>query len=68
MIFLGFLFNTRDSTLEVTPDRLVEISELLVGWLSRSSASRRDMQVLLGKLHFIAACVRLGQIFCFAPD
>ncbi len=32
MIFLGILVNTRALTLEVTPDRLVEISELLVGW------------------------------------
>ncbi len=31
--------------------------------MSRSLASRRDVQVLLGKLHFIAACVRPGQHF-----
>ncbi len=34
IIFLGILFNIRALTLEAAPDRLTEITELLVNWLS----------------------------------
>ena len=60
---LGILFNTRDLSLTITPDRLEEITELLRGWAGRVSASRHDLQVLLGKLQFVACCVRPGRIF-----
>ena len=61
--WLGILFNTRDLSLTITPDRLEEITELLQGWAGRVSGSRHDLQVLLGKLQFVGCCVRPGRIF-----
>ena len=50
-------------TLEVTPDREVEISLLEESWLKKKKSSLKELQSLLGKLHFIAGCVRPGRIF-----
>ena len=59
MAFIGVLFNTNTMTIEVTPERLNEIICLLKSWLDKkSTASVREIQSLLGKLNFIAACVR----------
>jgi hypothetical protein len=63
MELLGVMVDTRKLTLEVTPERVVEISLLVEAWLRKKKASLRDLQSLLGKLHFIATCVRTGRIF-----
>lgn len=63
MVFLGVLFNTITMTLEVTPERLKELKLLVEHWLCKSSASLKEIQSLLGKLHFVAACVRPSRIF-----
>ena len=63
MTFIGVLFNTENMTISVTPERLKEICNLLSIWLQKDTASLREIQSLLGKLDFIAACVRPGRIF-----
>ena len=63
MTFIGILFNTEKMTVEVTSERLAEIGELLKLWLNKESASIREIQSLLGKLNFVAACVKPGRIF-----
>ena len=63
MPFLGVLFNTETMTLEITPERLEEIKLLILMWLKKETASLKEIQSLLGKLNFIAACVRPGRIF-----
>lgn len=63
MVFLGVKFNTETLTLEVTADRLQEILVLLDDWLDKVQASKREVQSLVGKLVFVAACVPPGRIF-----
>ena len=63
MTFVGVLFDTNKMTIEVTPERLKEINLLLKTWLEKHTASLKEIQSLLGKLNFIAACVRPGRIF-----
>ena len=63
MIFLGVLFNSITMTVEVTPERLVEIRQLVLLWLAKESATLKELQSLIGKLNFVAACVRPGRIF-----
>ena len=62
-VFLGILFNTITMTMQITPDRLMEIKQLLQTWLRKKSATLKDMQSLLGKLNFAASTVRSGRIF-----
>ena len=63
VVCLGIVFNTRELSLTITPDRLSEVLGILADWEGRMSASRLDLQVLLGKLHFVACCVRPGRVF-----
>ena len=63
MSFLGVLFNTLTMTMEITPERLVEIRNLVKSWLKRDTASLKQVQSLLGKLNFIPACVKPSRIF-----
>lgn len=60
---LGVLLNTKTMTMEVTEKRLLEIRSLLQSWLSYTSASVKQIQSLLGKLNFVAACVKPSRIF-----
>ena len=63
MTFVGVLFNTATLTIEITPGRLAEIKLLIVVWLNKSKATLKEVQSLLGKLNFIAACVCSSRIF-----
>ena len=63
MEFLGILFETVSMTVEMTESRLVEIRELFVVWLAKKSASKVEIQVLIGKLQFAAKCVPAGCLF-----
>ena len=50
-------------TMSITPERLEDILLLLDDWLGKNRASKRDLQSLLGKLSFVAKCVRQSRIF-----
>ena len=64
MTCLGVLFDTVNFTMTVTPDRLRELQEdLLPRWLQKKSASKTDLQSLIGKLAFVSKCVRPGRLF-----
>ncbi|XP_067655879.1 uncharacterized protein [Haliotis asinina] len=63
MIFLGSQFNTGDHTLTIDAERLREIHDLTASWLEQTHTTLREAQSLLGKLNFVASCVRPGRIF-----
>ena len=63
MTFLGVIFDSDKMMLEVTLDRVKEISLLVEDWLRKKKASLKELQSILGKLHFISGCVRPGRIF-----
>ena len=50
-------------TLEVTPERVKEILALVQIWLVKSTATLKEIQSLLGKLDFVAACIKPSRIF-----
>ena len=63
--FLGVLFNAQAQTMSVTPERLQELKELTESWLNSNTGSftRKQLESLIGKLQFVAACVRPGRVF-----
>ena len=63
LTFIGVQFNSNKLTMEVTPDRLHEIKSILADWSLKKTASKRDLQSLIGKLQYVAKCVRAGRIF-----
>ena len=50
-------------TMEISQDKLAEIKQALSTWLYRTKARRREVESLIGKLQFMAKCVRAGRIF-----
>ena len=61
---LEVLFDTTNFTMSVTPDRLLELqTDLLPKWLSKRSATKTELQSLIGKLAFVSKCVRPGRLF-----
>ena len=63
MDFLGVWFNSLMGTMSITPNRLVEIQNLIQTWLGRNACTRNELEQLLGKLQFVGSCVRPARIF-----
>ena len=64
MICLGALFDTVNLTMSVTPARLRELQDaVLPQWLVKKSATKIELQSLIGKLAFVCKCVRPGRLF-----
>ncbi|MEW8547203.1 MAG: reverse transcriptase domain-containing protein, partial [Candidatus Thiodiazotropha sp.] len=63
MVFIGVLFDTETMTLKVTSERLVEIRSMVFEWLKKDTATLKELQSLLGKLNFVAHCVKPARIF-----
>ena len=63
MVFLGILFDTIQMVMEVTPERVSDTLEEVKKWETKETTSRKELQVLLGKLHFVCKCVRQGRVF-----
>ena len=61
--FLGITFDSGKMTMEISHDKLEEIKQKLNSWLLKTMANRREMESLIGKLQFIAKCIRAGRIF-----
>ncbi len=63
VVFLGILFNTLTMTMSITPERIQEILDTVTIWCDSKIATRKQVQHILGKLHFICKCVRQGRVF-----
>jgi len=63
MVALGILFNTLDMTVSVTDERMEDIKAILSEWSDKQIASKIETQSLVGKLSFVAACVRPARAF-----
>lgn len=63
MEFVGNLLNTSNFTISVTEERRVELRAELQIWMERLTATRRQLESLVGKLQFVCNCVRSGRLF-----
>ncbi|CAC5393055.1 unnamed protein product [Mytilus coruscus] len=63
MEFLGIICDTSKLLLQIPDDKLKDIQEILHFWTNKRSAKLRDIQSLVGKLNFMASCVRPGRVF-----
>ena len=61
--FLGITLDSSSMTMEISEQKLTEIKNELKTWLYRTKARRREVESLIGKLQFVANCVRAGRIF-----
>lgn len=63
IVFLGILFDTIAMTISLDEERLAAIHAELATWNDRSSASREQLQSLVGILSFAAKVVAPGRTF-----
>ncbi len=56
IVFLSTHFNTLTMTMSITPDRMQEILDAVTIWCDKRFATRKQVQHILGKLHFICKC------------
>ena len=61
--FLGITFDSETMTMEISHDKMAEIQSELGRWLYRTTASRREVESLIGKLQFMAKCIKAGRVF-----
>ena len=61
--FLGVTFNSATGTMEVSEHRLHELHDLLELWDHKTTYTRKQLENLVGKLQFVATCVRPGRVF-----
>ena len=63
MTYLGILFNSVDMTMSVPPEKLQEVRADLETWSRKTTAVRKDLQSILGKLFWISKVVRHSRAF-----
>ena len=63
MTFLGILANTLKMTLEIPGEKLQEIIVLLNEWTRKLFVNIKQVQSLVGKLNFVAKCVKPARLF-----
>ena len=61
--FLGITFDSISMTMEISKEKMREVQQELHTWLLKTTARRREVESLIGKLQFLAKCIRAGQIF-----
>ena len=61
--FLGVTFDSTTMTMEISEEKMGEIRKELQTWLLKTSARRKEVESLIGKLQFIAKCIKAGRIF-----
>ena len=61
--FLGITFDSNTMTMEISEQKMRDIKKELQTWFLKTSAKRREVESLVGKLQSLAKCVRAGRIF-----
>ena len=61
--FLGVTFDSQTMTMEVTPERVKDMLTELNSWTTKNSATRKELESLIGKLQFTSKCVKPGRTF-----
>ena len=63
MVFLGIHMDTTNFTMSIPPQKLVSIQNILAQWKVKTTATRKQLQSLLGSLNHVSCCVRPGRSF-----
>ena len=67
MVYLGVQFNTISMTMSVPPDKLAEVKEEIERWHKKTTAAKRPLQSLLGKLFWVSRVVQHSRTFTSPP-
>ena len=60
---MGILVDVKNNILKIPDKKLAEIRSLCAKWAQKTTATKRQLQSLLGKLLYIHRCVRHSRLF-----
>ena len=63
MPYLGVLFDTVALTMSIPPEKLQEIRSEVSLWVKKTTATKKNLQKLLGKLFWVSRCVQFSRSF-----
>ena len=63
MPYLGILFDTEKMRMSIPPEKIAEVREEINLWMKRTTASKKSLQQLLGKLFWVSRCIRFSRGF-----
>lgn len=63
LVLLGVQLDTITQEIRIDHSRLTEIMDLLEHWSTKRRCTKRQLQSLIGKLHFVCHACRPGRIF-----
>ena len=63
VICMGILVDVEDNILKIPDEKMAEIKSLCKQWTQKITATKRQLQSLLGKLLYIHRCVRPSRLF-----
>ena len=63
IVFLGVDFDTQKLTMSVPGDKVQEIRSDLQMWVKRTTATRRELQSIIGKLFWVSKMVKHSRSF-----
>ena len=63
LTFLGILIDSERQTLSLPPDKLAQLKDRIHMWQNRKSATKHQLQELLGHLNHAASVIRPGRTF-----
>ena len=63
MPYLGVLFDTVAMTMSIPPEKLQEVRSEVHLWLKKTTATKKNLQRLLGKLFWVSRCVKFSRSF-----
>ena len=61
--FLGVTFDSQTMTIEVSPDKIQDMLAELSTWTIKTTASRKEVESIIGKLQFASKCIKPGRTF-----
>jgi hypothetical protein len=61
--WIGVVYNTVNMSMRIPPQVIADTLELVQGWLVKQTATRHDLQVLLGKLFYAGKCCHAARLF-----
>ena len=60
---LGILINTSKGSLRIPDDKLKEVNLKCIQWASKNTATKKQLQSLVGSLIYIHKCVKPARLF-----
>ena len=63
MPYLGVQFDTVAMTMSIPPEKLEEVRAEVHLWLKKTTATKKTLQKLLGKLFWVSRCVKYSRSF-----